>query len=101
MSKICNPKVEMPQTTAMNDLDYLTDILETTKNMVSNYSLALNEVSNNTLYGAYKQIFDETSMLQRDMFDLMFQKGWYCLEQAEATKIKEAQTKAQQKSSQL
>lgn len=90
MTKISNPKTEVPMTKEMNDLDYLTDALETTKNMVSNYSLALNEASNNTLYERVKQIFDETSIIQRDMFDLMFQKGWYALEEAEEQKVTEA-----------
>lgn len=100
-NKISNPKVEVPTTKEMNDLDYLTDVLETTKNMVNNYSLALNEVSNNTLYEIYKQIFDETSTIQRDLFDLMFQKGWYALEKAEEQKINEAQTKFSKQFEQL
>ncbi len=92
-NKISNPKTEVPNTKEMNDLDYLSDVLEMTKNMVNNYSYALNEASNNTLYEAYLQIFEETSNIQRDLFDLMFQKGWYCLEKAEEQKIEETKTK--------
>ncbi len=92
-NKICNPKTEVPTTKDMNDLDYITDVLETIKNMVHNYSLALNEASNNTLYEEYKNIFDETSTIQRDLFDLMFQKGWYCLEEADNQKITESLNK--------
>ena len=40
-NKISNPKTEVPSTTEMNDLNYITDILESVKNMVNNYSYAL------------------------------------------------------------
>ncbi len=101
MTKIANPKEEVPTTKEMNDLDYLTDVLETTKNLVSNYSIALNEASNNTLYETFKQIFDDTSIIQRDMFDLMFQKGWYSLEEAEVQKKMEAYNKYSSQADQL
>lgn len=100
-NKISNPKTEVPNIKEMNDLDYLSDVLEMTKNMVNNYSYVLNEASNNTLYEAYLQIFEETSNIQRDLFDLMFQKGWYCLEQAEEQKIEETKTKFNKQLEQL
>lgn len=92
-NKMSNPKTEVPATREMNDLDYVSDVLETTKNMVNNYSYSLNEASNNALYEILLQIFEETSNIQRDLFDLMFQKGWYCLEKAEEQKIEETKTK--------
>lgn len=80
--KINNEKTEVEETKEMNDLNYLSDILESTKNMVKNYSCALTEASNTTLYKILAKIFNETSLIQRDLFNLMFEKGWYTLETA-------------------
>lgn len=96
-NKVTNPKVEVPQTKDMNDENYLNDLLESLKNMVNNYSYALNEASNRTLYDVIKTIFDETSNLQRLFFDYAFQRGWYCLERAEQQKLNEASGKCSPK----
>lgn len=80
--KINNEKTQVEETKEMNDLDYLSDILESTKNMVKNYSCALTEASNMTLYKIIYKVFDETSLIQRKLFNLMFEKGWYTLETA-------------------
>lgn len=82
-----NPKVEVPSGTQMNDKDILTDILITEKNMSDNYSIALNEMSNEYLYKELFTIFEETKKAQRRIFNLLFQKGWYALERADANKI--------------
>ncbi len=74
----------------MNDCDYLNDILTTEKNMSNNYSIALNEASNDTLYTELFNVFQETQDCERDLFNLLFKKGWYTIEKAEATKITEA-----------
>ena len=92
-NKVMNPKVEVPSTVDMNDKDYLNDLLECLKNMVNNYSYALNELSNRELYDKIKPIFDKTSNLQRLFFDYAFQRGWYELEKADAQKITEAYQK--------
>ena len=92
-NKVGNPQVEVPQTVAMNDQNYLNDLLECLKNLVNNYSYALNEMSNRELYDRIKPIFDEVSNLQRRFFDYSFQRGWYQLESAEGTKITEAYQK--------
>lgn len=101
MTKICNERVYVETTTEMNDLDRLTDVLETIKNMVNNYSYVLNEVSNETLFNIYQQIFNETSMMQRELFELMFEKGWYTLEEAPQTKIDESYNKYNNQLSQI
>jgi len=38
-------------------------------------------------YHEYKNMFDAYAELQREVFELMFRKGWYVLEQAESDKI--------------
>ena len=42
---------------------------------------------NENLYNNYKELFDRYSKLQRDVYELMFRNGWYCLEKAEMQKI--------------
>ena len=96
-NKVQNEKVEVPTVADMNDENYLNDILISLKSLVSNYSCVLNEASNMNYYNVVKQLFDETSMIQRNFFDGLFQRGWYCLEKAEGTKIGEAVSKLQPK----
>ena len=96
-NKVQNEKVEVPTGADMNDENYLNDILISLKSLVSNYSCVLNEASNMNYYNVVKQLFDETSMIQRNFFDGLFQRGWYCLEKAEGAKIGEAVSKLQPK----
>lgn len=88
-NKVENPKVDVPQTIEMNDRDYINDILENEKNMSDNLSIALNEASNNTLYEEIFNIFTETKNAQRELYNMMFKKGWYSLERAEENKVNE------------
>ena len=100
-NKISNQKTQVPQTNAMNDKDYLSTILEIQKSMVKNLSVALTEASNNELYNDYYYMFDEITNLQTQTYDLMFKKGWYCLEMAEENKINEKLNMLEQELPQL
>lgn len=86
-NKISNPKVEVPKGVSINDKDYMNSLLSCLKEMVKNYAIALTEASNENLYNQYKEMFDTYSNLQREVFEVMFRKGWYVLEQAEEQKI--------------
>ena len=86
-NQISNPKVEVPTGMALNDKDYLDSLLSTLKQFVKNYAVILTEVSNETLYCVYKEMFDTYSSLQRETYEIMFRKGWYVLEKCDATKI--------------
>ena len=88
-NKIENKKVEVPQTKEMNDKDYITTMLTIEKAMVKDYATALTEASNNDLYNDYLEMFNDVSTLQRDIYNLMFKKGWYQLEMAQENKIQE------------
>lgn len=88
-NKISNIKIEVPVGIEMNDKDYLTSILELEKNMSNNYSIALNEASNDELYEDFFSIFEDTKDISRDIYNLMFKNGWYTLEKAEENKIQE------------
>lgn len=86
-NEIKNPKTQVSIGTSLNDKDYMNCLLTSLKEMVKNYAIVLTEASNETLYHEYKNMFDAYVELQREVFELMFRKGWYILEQAESDKI--------------
>jgi spore coat protein CotF len=100
-NKVENPKVELPTSTEMNDRDYLNQILEIEKNMGVNLAIALNEASNKRLYNDIFSIFKDVKEAQRDLYNLMFEKGWYCLEKAEQQKISEKVSSMNEKLNEL
>ena len=86
-NKVSNTKVEVPKGVEMNDKDYINSVLSTLKEMSKNYILAMTEASNEYLYEEYFNMFNSISKLQRDVYEIMFQKGWYSLEEADEMKI--------------
>ena len=78
-NQISNPKVDVPTGKTLNDKDYLNCLLSSLKEMTKNYAIALTETSNETLYNEYLNMFKEYSKMQREVFELMFRKGWYAL----------------------
>ena len=96
-NKINNPKKEVPTGIELNDQDYMTILLSALKDMEKNMTIALTEASNEKLYNAYLKMFDDIKNMQREAYELMFEFGWYSLEEAKTTKvdtlIKELETK--------
>ena len=86
-NNISNLKTEVPKGTSINDKDYMNSLLSCLKEMVKNYSIVLTEVSNENLYNEYKIMFDEYTNLQREVYELMFKKGWYTIEKVEQQKL--------------
>ena len=86
-NKICNPKTEVPTGKSFNDKDYMNALLNSLKELVKNYSVAMTEASNENLYNNFKEMFNSYSLLQRKAYELMFRNGWYSLEKAEIQKI--------------
>lgn len=86
-NKISNTKVEVSKGVEMNDKDYINSVLSTLKEMSKNYVQAMTEASNEVLYEEYFNMFNNISKLQRNVYEIMFQKGWYTLEEAEENKI--------------
>lgn len=85
--QITNPKVEMPKGIQLNEKDYISDLLSCLKAMEKNYAVALTEASNETLYQSYKKMFDDISLMQREVYEVMFRHGWYPMEKAQQDKI--------------
>ena len=94
MKKVENKKSIALQIKNMNDSDILNDILNNEKNMSNNYSYAIDEMSNKTLFKKIMNIFKDTKDAARNTFELSFKKGWYSLETADKNKIKQAYDKA-------
>lgn len=88
-NKVQNPKIELDSSIEMNDENYLNDILETEKNMSVNFTYALNEASNETLFNEIYEMFKQIKEAQRNLFELSFRKGFYTLGKAETNKINE------------
>ena len=86
-NKISNTKQKVEDTINMNDKDYLNKLLSCLKEMTKNYTISLTEASNEDLYNKYKETFLKLSKLQRDVFELMFRKGWYELECVDINKL--------------
>jgi spore coat protein CotF len=82
-----NKEQPVTKSTEMNDCDYLNDLLSTEKSLASHYVIALNEASNDDLYNELIKVYKDTQDCQRDLFNLLFKKGWYKIEEAEEQKI--------------
>lgn len=89
-NKIQNPNTQVPKTPEMNDRDRLNDMLATEKYMTDGYDTALNEASHATLYEDILSIYTETQNCQRDIFNLMFQKGWYKMNAASGQQLQQS-----------
>ncbi len=87
--KISNTKQEVDNTINMNDKDYINKLLSCLKEITKNYTVALTEASNETLYNKYKDMFLKYIDMQRNVFELMFRKGWYELETIDNNKLNE------------
>lgn len=85
--KIQNPKTQVPETPQMSDRDFINDQLTTEKYLTASYSTALNEASHQALYQDLSQIFNETQETQRNLFNVMFKKGWYSFDAADQQQL--------------
>ena len=92
-----NEKQQVPSGINLNDCDLLNNALTTEKNESNNYSVVLNEMSNDFLYSDLFDIYKETQDFQRKLFNLLFKNGWYELEKAEQNKISQKYNEYNQK----
>jgi spore coat protein CotF len=92
------PKVKGPQ---MNDRDYLNDVLATQKYLTDSLNVAVREASHDSLHKDMLNILVENHLEQREIFNLMFQKGWYKLEAEDQQKLDQTYTQFKNYSSQF
>ena len=88
--KIQNPETQVPKTPQMNERDFINDLLTTEKYMTTSYGMALHEASHEGLYNDILTIFTETQNSQRDLYNLMFKKGWYAIEAADQQNLQQS-----------
>lgn len=86
---IGNPETQVQKTAQMNERDFTNDLLSTEKAMTDHYSIYLNEASHQALYQDILNIYTESQNQQRELYNLMFRKGWYKLEPAEPQKLQQ------------
>ena len=92
------PKVKTPE---MNDRDFLNDGLSTCKYLTDSLNIAVREASHGQLYTDMVQILGETHDSCRNLYNLMFQNGWYKLEAEDQQKIDQAHKQFSNYSSQF
>ncbi|MFT9849066.1 spore coat protein [Aneurinibacillus sp. REN35] len=90
-NKIANPtspaEQQAQQTPQMTDRDRLNDILATEKYLTDGFNIATREASHESLHRDTMTCLTETQQCARDIFNLMFQKGWYTLEAEDQQKL--------------
>lgn len=80
------PKVKGPE---MNERDFLNDILATEKYITDNFNVFSREASNQVLYQDTIRILNESHQAARNLFNMMFKKGWYQLTAASQQDIQQ------------
>lgn len=76
---IKNPSTHFAKGTEFNDRDHLNDMLATEKWLTDGFNVFVRETSHQDLYNDVLHILNETHHACRDVFNLMFEKGWYSL----------------------
>ncbi|MCZ8514268.1 spore coat protein [Paenibacillus filicis] len=92
-NQIANPQSgQLPQVKGpeMNDRDFLNDGLATCKYLTDSLNIAVREASHEQLHADMLQILTETHHSARELYNLMFQNGWYKLEAEEQQKLQQA-----------
>lgn len=83
---------QQPKTPEMNDRDRLADLLALEKYMVTGYNIGLNEAQRPGFIQTLFTVLNETHQTQKQIFELMFQKGWYTMKAAEQQEVVQLKT---------
>jgi len=83
------PQVKGPE---MNDRDRINDVLSSVKQMTVGYTIGLNEMQKPQLHQDIQNVLNDTHLMQQQIFDAMFQKGWYKMKAADQQEITQART---------
>jgi len=78
------PQVKGP---GMNDRDRINDILAMEKYLTDSYNVAVREASYKALHKDLMTILNDTHQCARELFEVMFRKGYYKLEAEELNKL--------------
>ncbi|MFD0697301.1 spore coat protein [Paenibacillus sp. GCM10027628] len=83
------PQVKGPE---MNDRDFINEILTHEKYLSASYNTGLLEMQNPKLHTTVQSILSDTHNSQFQIFDQMFQKGWYKMKVADQQEIQQVKT---------
>lgn len=97
---IKNPSTQVQQS-QFNDRDCLNDMLATEKWLTDGFNVFAREASHQSLHNDVMHILNETHQAARDLFNLMFEKGWYSLHPEQPGQIAKEHQKFQSYESQL
>ena len=101
-NKVKNPKQDpMPDAKSFNDEDILNDVLISLKHLSTMYGTLCQEASNATLTTEIETLSKEVGKLAKSSFNLMFEKGWYCLEKELPEKLDEEYNKFSTKQTEI
>ena len=78
----------------MNDQERMTDFICSEKKMSANYDTYASECVNLSLRDDFLNILNQGHQTQSDLFRMAQSKGWYQVEQAQASKVSQAYTKS-------
>lgn len=82
-----NPSANFQKGQQFNDRDRLNDMLSTEKWLTDGYNVFVRETSHQDLYRDILGILTQTHHAARDLFNLMFEKGWYSLHPEQPSQI--------------
>lgn len=74
-----NPSASFQKGPEFSDRDRLNDMLATEKWLTDGFNVFVRETSHGDLYHDILHVLNETHHAARDVFNLMFEKGWYSL----------------------
>lgn len=92
------PRVKGPK---INDRDNVNLALAQEKYITDNMNIFAREASHRQLHNDVMRIFMETHAMTRELFNLMFRKGWYTLEGEQQQKLAQSYQKFQGYSTQF
>lgn len=95
------PSVNQTAWAAFSDRDILYDCLTTTKQLADFLSTFMAEAGNEVILSTVEDLYLTIRDEQRNIFDLMSQKGWYSVETETPEKISEAFQQFQSKRTEL
>lgn len=75
------------------DKDISTNLLISLKHMKAEFNTFTQEASNEDLFQQIEEIYLCVSRLQRDVFDMMCEQGWYVMKSDTSANISKAYTK--------
>jgi len=85
----------------INDRDTVNFALAQEKYITDNLNIFAREASHRLLHNDIMNILNETHAMARELFNLMFRKGWYTLEAEQPQKLAETQQQFTRYSSQF